>query len=286
MKSLNPALLLALGCANAAGAITEHTAIQQTLHFSGPGPHTLEVRTLSGRITVQSHAGSDVQMLVDRTITAHTPAGITAAEHAVVLDTSTNGLLARAIVRQPHQRVCGDQSGAWPGSWWAQPRYQVRFDFTILVPPDTRLALCTINDGDVTVTGVRGDFSIRSVNGRITMTGVGGSGEAITVNGPVTASFISPPRAASLFKTINGGVVITLPASAQADLRMKAVNGGLYTDFKTQTLPPEALHVVQKTNGMHVYQSNGFTTVRIGRGGPELTLDTFNGDVRVLRRSR
>jgi len=34
---------------------------------------------------------------------------------------------------------------------------------------------------------------------------------------------------------------------------------------------------------MFVYRSNEFTTLRVGRGGPELTFDAFNGDVRVLR---
>ncbi len=192
----------------------------------------------------------------------------------------------RVVVTEPNQGVCGEESHNW--SWFRteELRYHVRFDFTVRVPPDTQLRLCTVNAGDISVKGTRGEFSVHSVNGRITMTDVAGAGEAITVNGPVKASFVSAPHAASMFKTINGGVVLTLPEPMAADLRMKTFNGGLYTDFDVQTLPAEALHAVPKRDGTSVYRSNGFTSFRLGSGGSELTLETLNGDVRVLRRPK
>jgi DUF4097 and DUF4098 domain-containing protein YvlB len=115
---------------------------------------------------------------------------------------------------------------------------------------------------------------------------MGGSGQATTINGPVIATFASAPRATSLFKTINGNVIVTMPAGLSADLRMKTFNGGLYTDFDVQTLPTAALVKAERRDGMFVYRSSGFTTVRAGGGGPELTLETLNGDVRVLQRAK
>ena len=138
----------------------------------------------------------------------------------------------------------------------------------------------------MTVNGTRGDFSVRSVNGPITMTDLAGAGEAVTVNGSVQVSFVSPPQAASRFKTINGNVVVSFPDTLAADLHLKSFHGGLYTDFDVQPLPAESLRTVEKHGGMSVYRTNGFTAVRVGKGGPELTLDTLNGDVRVLRRSK
>jgi len=160
----------------------------------------------------------------------------------------------------------------------------VSYNFTIRVPRDTQLKLCTINEGNIAVNGTRGDFEVRSVNGRITMTDVGGAGEATTVNGRVTTSFTSAPNARSLFRTINGDVVVTMPDSLAADVRMKTFNGALYTDFEVQRLPDPKPVVFEKRNGMSVYRSSGFTSLRIGSGGPELTMDTLNGDVRILRR--
>jgi DUF4097 and DUF4098 domain-containing protein YvlB len=117
------------------------------------------------------------------------------------------------------------------------------------------------------------------------MQNVRGSGSARTVNAAIVASFAEPPRAASEFRTTNGNVVVTFPANLAADLRMKTFNGGLFTDFDVQDLPQPAT-VAERRDGRFVYRSNQFTLVRAGGGGPELTFETFNGNVRVLRAAR
>jgi hypothetical protein len=274
------------GClASAANAseLTDHSSTKLTLHFAGPGTHTLEVRAIEGNINVEAYDGQDVEMIVDKSIRAESVDEMRAAKRDVVLDTGDNAASIRAIVRYPQQETCGDDHG-WRRP--ERPRYDVRFDFAIRVPRATRLELCTINRGDVLVTGTHGDFDIRSVNGRITMTDIAGSGSATTINGPVTASFVSAPRSASTFKTINGGVVITLPDSLSADLHMKTLNGGLFTDFEVQPRSVPAGMMTERHGGMSVIRTSGFTTVRAGTGGPDLTLESLNGDVRVLRRSR
>jgi hypothetical protein len=276
--------LVSVNTAHAQGR-TEHSSMKQILHLTGAGPHTLELRAITGSIRVEAYAGHDVEMVVDKSVIADTEEGLRDADREVILNTSDNAATVGAVVRESSQGVCGEQSH--DGPWYRpEPRYEVRFDFTVRVPADTRLQLCTINDGEVTVKGTRAEFSVRSVNGPITMTDIAGSGDAITVNGPVRVSFVSAPQATSQFKTINGDVVVSFPASLAADLRMKSFNGGLYTDFDVQTLPAEALHTVEKRGGMSIYRSNGFTAVRVGNGGPGLTLQTLNGDVRVLRRSK
>ncbi len=281
------ALCMVLLSANAAHSQEriEHSSMKQTLHFAGAGTHTLELRAISGSIKVEAYDGRDVEMEVGRTVTAYTEDALRAADREVILNTSENAAVVSAIVRTRNEGTCGEEFH--DGPWYRpDPGYRVRLDFTVRVPADTRLQLCTINAGDVTVTGTHGDFSVRSVNGPITMTDVAGAGEAVTVNGSVHVSFVAAPQAASLFKTINGNVVVTFPDRLAADLRMKSFNGGLYTDFDVQRLPAEPLHTVEKRGGMSVYRTNGFTAVRVGSGGPELTLDTLNGDVRVLRHSQ
>ncbi len=262
--------------------LDEHSSSQQTLHFAGSGARSLEVRAITGAITVEAYDGTDVEVLINKTITAGTADDRAAAERDVKLDTTDNSDSVGLVVKYANQPVCGEKHVHWDG--WGGPDYEVRYDFTIRVPKGTRLELCTINQGDVVVAGTRGDYSIHTINGRITMTDVAGSGEATTINGRVTASFLKTPREASTFKTINGDVVLEMPESFAADLRMKTFNGGLYTDFETQRL--QTLNVSrEKRDGMFVYRSNGYTSVRAGNGGPELTLETLNGDVRVLRRS-
>jgi hypothetical protein len=276
---------VAICCAGAAGArgVTDESSTRQTLHFTGNAAHTLEVRNINGPITVEAYDGQDVEMVVNRFITADSESDLRAAQREVTLDQSDNAATVGVIVRQPRMGVCGHDD-SWSGRW-PRSRYDVRFEFTVRVPRDTRLQLCSINKSDIAVEGTRADFEIRSINGRITMTDMGGSGEATTINGRVTASFIAAPRATSLFKTINGDVVVSMPDRLDADLHMKTFNGGLYTDFEAQRLPAKALDAMERHDGLFVYRSNDFTSVRVGNGGPELTLETLNGDVRVLRRS-
>jgi DUF4097 and DUF4098 domain-containing protein YvlB len=140
-----------------------------------------------------------------------------------------------------------------------------------------------VNGGDVRVEDISGDFDVDNVNGSITLDRLRGSGRAVTVNGRLAATFASAPRAESLFKTVNGEIAVTLPADTSADLRLKTFNGGLFTDFDTVPQPAKAEPASAQRNGRFVYRARGFTTVRIGRGGPELTFDTLNGDVRIVR---
>jgi len=277
------AAIFCAGTADARG-ITDESSTRQTFKFAGTAPHTLEVRAINGSITVEAYDGNEVEMTINRRVQAETDDGLRTALREVTLDTSNNAAKVGVIVRQPHMGVCGDDD-PWEGH---TPRrhYYVQFDFTVRVPRNTTLQLCSINKSDITVEGTRGDFSIHSINGRITMTDMGGSGEAVTINGRVTASFVAAPRADSLFKTINGDVVVSVPDGLSADLRMKSFNGGLYTDFEAQPLPTPVRAGVERHNGLFVYRSNDFTSVRVGGGGPELTLETLNGDVRVLRQSR
>jgi hypothetical protein len=78
-------------------------------------------------------------------------------------------------------------------------------------------------------------------------------------------------------------VDVSFPEPFSADLRLKTFNGGLYTDFDVQPLPRPASGSGQRRNGQFVYRSNDYALVRAGRGGPELTFETLNGDVRVRR---
>ena len=281
--TLGALLAIAAAGSGSAADLNDSTSFHHTLHFVGSGEHTLEVRAITGRITIEGYDGTDVEVLVDRSIEADSQPDREAADREATLQTSDNADRIQLLVRYQDQPTCGEQDDR--RKHWDRRRYDVRYDFTIRVPRNTRLELCTVNDGNIVVNGTRGDFTIHTVNGRITLDDVSGSGEARTVNGRLTATFATAPRQASVFKTINGDVVLEMPERLAADLRMKTFNGGLYTDFEVEPLVEPMNVSMHRQNGKFVYRSTGFTSVRAGGGGPELTLETMNGDVRVLRRS-
>jgi len=158
-------------------------------------------------------------------------------------------------------------------------------DLVAVVPHGVRVWLCTVNSDAVIATGRLADFDVSNVNGRVEVAGVRGSGRAVTVNGPVTVTFAESPRDASEFRTVNGNVVVTFPADLAADLRLKTFHGQLLTDFDVQPLPVQAT-ASEQPKGRFVYRSGGMTIVRVGRGGPPLSFETLNGDVRILRSAR
>ena len=258
------------------------STIARTLRFAGSGERTLVIRLINGSIRVSGSDEATVDLQIRKQIRAAGDADAREAERDVVLDIADSAATVGAVVREPEGHVCGEPNDTGRGWRW-RPRYQVTFDVTVRVPRGVRLALCTINSGEIRVDQTAGDFDVSNVNGRITMTGIRGSGGAVTVNGPVAVTFSDVPQAASRFKTINGHVTIAFPAGLSADLVMKTFNGGLFTDFDLQPLPQPAPAPVAQQGMRRVYRSNDFTRVRVGRGGPEITLETFNGDVRVVR---
>ena len=263
--------------------VRDESTISRTLRFDSSGKRELDVRAMHGSIRVIGADRSDVQLDVLRTVRANTDEDLIVADRDVTLDIVDAAPRIEAIVREKDGGVCGEfwnERGPW-----RRPQYVVTYDFAIEVPRDTRLRLCTIDGRELLVEGTTGAFELDNVNGRITMANVRGSGSARTVNGPIVARFAEQPRDPSAFRTVNGQVVIGFPAALDADLRMKTFNGGLFTDFDVQSLP-QPVAVAERRGGGFVYRANQFTLVRAGRGGPELTFETHNGSVRVIRAER
>ena len=264
--------------------VRDENTIVRTLVFAGTGDRTLDVRAIDGSIRVVGADQPDVQLYVHRVVRAETDDDLDAADHEVTLDITDGAARLEAIVRARDREVCGEPSPNGQNHWY-RPHYTVTYDFAIEVPRDTRLRLCTINGREILIEGTRGGFDLENINGRITMPNVSGSGRARTVNGPVIARFVDAPREASEFKTVNGDVIVGFSGDLSADLKMKTFNGGLFTDFDVQALP-QPVAAAEQRNGRFVFRSNQFTHVCAGRGGPELTFETLNGSVRVVRAVR
>ena len=271
------ALIPGLGAQSRYPVVREAT-ISRTLRVDSRAERALEVSTISGNIRIVGDAGDAIDVSIKKTIRAETAADADAAESAAGLEIAETADAVRLL----------GEANAQPGCDWetitrrrTRPRYHVAFDFDVRVPVNTRLRLCTINGGAVHVVATAGGFEIDNVNGPITLTAVRGSGRATTVNGAVSAEFAENPKAASAFKSVNGDIDVTFQPGLSADLLMKTFNGGLFTDFDVTRLPM-SVAVAERRNGMSVYRGTPFTGFRAGQGGPEIKLDAFNGDIRVV----
>ena len=262
--------------------VVDESTVTRTLSFAAGGGRTLDVRNINGFIHVEGTNDGAVQMSIRKVIRAETRDDLARAQQEVRLDFREGAPRVEATVTDRRGHVCGEPSND-RGDRWDRVYYDVRFDFTIRVPRDAALRLCTINGGDVIVNGTQGDFTVDNVNGLIDMKGVAGSGRAHTVNGPVSVTFTANPTQPSSFKSVNGNIDVSFLDGLSAELAMKTFNGGLFTDFDVQPLATRAAAAGERRNGRFVYRANEFTRVRVGNGGPEFTFETLNGNVRARR---
>jgi hypothetical protein len=258
----------------------EKTDVRQTLKVADPDkPLSLTVDNLYGKIEVQGADVQEVELVALKTIRAKTPEKIAAAKKDVQLETSGAGNAVDIYVDGPFRCQIQDCKGFR----WRDWGYEVQYDFTLRVPRRSDLTLKTVNDGDVTVRDVEGAFDVSNVNGRVRLDNIAGSGQAGTVNGPVVAAFAKAPSAACEFKTVNGEVDLTFPAGLAADFKFKTMHGEAFSDFAVTPLPVEPVEAKSR-NGRFVYKREGFTSVRVGKGGPEIRCRTLNGDILVRRK--
>jgi hypothetical protein len=262
--------------------VLDESTVDRTLSFAAGGGRTLDVRDINGFIHVEASSDPTVQISVHKVIRGESRDDLAAAQRDVRLEFQDAAQRVGATVVDQRGHVCGED---WNdhGQRWDRVHYEVKFDFTIRVPRQTAIRLCTVNGGDIIVNGTQGDFDVSNVNGLIEMRGVAGAGRAQTVNGPVTVTFTANPKQPSSFKTVNGNVDVQFPDGLSADFAMKTMNGGLFTDFESQPLAGKAAAAGERRNGRFVYHVNEFTRVRVGNGGPELTFETLNGNVRARR---
>jgi hypothetical protein len=256
--------------------------VEKTFKFADPGrPGEIVVDNVFGSIKVEGYGGSEVVLIARKTVYAKDEARIKRAEEEVKLDITEKENTIDIYVDGPFRDRNREERGIRN---WRDPGYEVHYDFEIKVPVRTSVAVSTVTKGDVDVRNVEGEFDVHNVNGKVRVSDVSGSGTAGTVNGEVAVGFKRSPTGECSLKTVNGDVVISLPDGTSADFRVKTFNGDVYSDFSVTTLPAKPA-VREEKDGKYVYKSDRFFGVRTGKGGPEILMDTMNGDILIKKKS-
>jgi hypothetical protein len=276
------ATLIALGFLCGILSATKYKAekkeeIRKTLKFPDPtGRKELTVDNIYGSIQLEGYDGNEVQLLANKTIKARSKDRIERAEEEVELEINQDGNSLELYVDGPFR--CNNQ-----GKRWRDPGYTVTYDFKIKVPRNSDIYLKTVNGGDVTAANIDGDFEVRNVNGAITIEGISGAGNAHTVNGKVKVVFSRNPQEDCSFKTINGDVDIYFRDKLACAFLLKTFNGDMLSDFPVTYKPIDSAKSSRKS-GKFVFKSGRFVGVQTGKGGPEIKMDTLNGDILINKR--
>ena len=253
--------------------------IKEVFKFTSPEKEkTVKIDNVFGSIIINGTPKTDVQLEAKKTLHADNQADLGKAEREVKLNMSEKDNQLDIYVDGPFR--CRDGSVNW-----SERDYTVTYDFVLQVPQQTSLILKTVNDGDILVKNVNGTFTIRNVNGHIELQDISGPVSCKTVNGRIRAAFREDPLAACAFTTVNGDLEVSCSPKLAADLRLKTLNGEIYTDYPSTYLPhkPETAH---SENGRYVYHSDRFQGVRIGAGGPEIKMETLNGDIVIANKNK
>ena len=262
-----------------AADVEQDETIQKTYTLSGTAPKKVVVDNVFGSIHVRGVAGNEARLVARKHLSAESPESAERARREVVLQISQDANTVRFYVDGPFR--CQDHGVHIHDN----PGYQVKYDFDLEVPRDTATDLKTINDGEIRIEGVGGDYKVDNINGGIEMTDAAGSGKVYALNGRVKVTFRENPRGASSFGSLNGEVRVSFQPDLSADLRFKTFNGGVYTDFPVTYLPLP-VGAGERHNGKFVYKSSEWSAVRVGHGGPEISFDAFNGDIRIINRGQ
>ena len=249
-------------------------AVAQVFKFSSPEkPGTVKVDNVFGSITVSGAKTADVRLEAKKILRADSQEDLQKAEREVVLKMAEKDNVLDIYVDGPFRCRDGSRHGS-------DRDYAVAYDFTLQVPEQTSLILKTVNDGDILVRNVRGEFTVRNVNGHIELQDVAGPVSGKTVNGRIRASFQENPAAACSFTTVNGDLEARFAPGLAAEFQLNTLNGGIFSDFPVSYLPPEP-GAARRENGRFVYHSRNVQGVRVGQGGPKISMETLNGDIMI-----
>lgn len=255
--------------------------IRKSFPAAEPGrPMELFIDNIFGGIDVRAADVAAVEVAIRKTIKAESADRAARAKAEVDLKITHRGNTVDLFVDGPFR----DEERRRRTARWNDPGYIVVYEFTVKVPRRTRLGLKTVTDGDVAVRGVEGGFDVSNVNGKVTLEGLAGAGKADTVNGDLRAAFARNPGGECAFKTVNGDVDLTFREGLAADFRLKSMMGEALSDFAMAGLPDEPLRREQR-EGRTIFRREGFTGVRVGRGGPVIRCETLNGDI-LIRKSK
>ena len=256
--------------------VRDHETIQKSFSLSAPHK-SIEVDNVFGSIEVVGGPSDQVQLVVNKTIRAESKNALELARKEVTLDiTQPEGSLS-LYVNGPFRCQCAENCRRSRD----EDGYIVKMDFELHVPRNVDIKVRTVNEGRVVVRNVTGNFIARNVNGDIELDSMAGSGTAHTVNGPVKVTFRENPRENSSFQSVNGNIELFFARGLSADFRFKTFNGSVFSDFPVTALP---VHAVQEEHhgGKVVFRADRFTAARVSSGGPEIKIETLNGEIRIL----
>ena len=252
----------------------------------GSTPSEIVVAVINGGIKVTAGSGNEVVLTAKLHYEAPDATSLAELEKRVRLETeqSGNNLWIGTESDEWNRETRRQRELGWRGKTPPEEsregrRWSFRHEVELQVPRASHLKLRAVNQGNIEVDGVAGEFDLNNVNGSIDLKRADGFGRAHTVNGGVTLDFARNPSGPVSVKTINGKVNLYLLSGLNADLKWKTFNGSAYSDFALVDRPIPA-QITKTQDGLtRISRIRQYAGARVGSGGPEIFVDGFNSNI-------
>lgn len=274
MSAPKRSLLLAALISSAAAAEPVIEEQDWTESFPVGSKPTLTIDNIWGDVIIRTGSGDAIEMAVQSVRQADDAESFERSKELIPMRVAHDG-------DDVYFRVGRDQE-----RWWNGERCngcKVHADLVVTVPENTALDVRTVNDGDVSITGVAGRVTASNVNGSIATWGLGQCEHVETVNGDVEVRFAKSPASNCHIETVNGDIELSLSRGTDANFAVSLFNGKLRSNVD---LSPNALPATverRSRNGRTYYDIEQLAGLQLGSGGNTLTLKSLNGDVIVSR---
>jgi len=160
-----------------------------------------------------------------------------------------------------------------------------KIEVTVEVPSNVNMKIKTYNDGDLDVNNITGTVELINYNGAITATGISGTVVAETYNGDIKIAYdkLTPDTPLS-YANYNGDIDLTFPAGLKASFKMKTKQGEIYSGFDAQVQKSNPITKTESKTGVYKVQIDDWVKVDVNGGGPEISIQTYNGDIYLRRK--
>jgi len=155
---------------------------------------------------------------------------------------------------------------------WKNTKVSVKYE--VRIPQGVNLGRgnthASTTNGRIELDGAKGTVSLSSTNGKIEAVNISGELDADTTNGTIVLELISFEDKIKA-RTTNGSITLKVGSleKVNADLNARTTNGSISVDL------PVTLKSLTK--------SRRSLEAQIGQGGPEISLRTTNGSIKITK---
>ena len=257
--------------------------------FTLPDPDTkvlLNICNVFGSVDVEAHDKNTILVEVEKVVEGRSEADVKLGMEELTVGVEQERDFIRMSVKTPyttyHHRNDRFSCG-WTYHGEEDRDYWYRFNYKVKVPKAISVKVSTVNNGDISINGVKGEVNANNVNGSILLANIQGNTKAHTVNGGIRANYTALPPKTATFDTVNGDIEVTVPPGSNAIYTFDTRWGEVFSEFEfDKKLAPKMVALKGKQGGTQ-YKVQHANSYQAGSGGPGFEFKTLNGNITVKK---